>query len=145
MFFIVIVTAIIVTVIVIRLVLLILFRYRYRYSNYIICSILQISSNEPENDVTDLMTEESANISVDTGGIIMFSFNRMLPFFSRSWFPASFDLFFCICCLCYTYFVRLSVCIFINELHPAFVTSVLVFLFFMLSLSALHFDCTVCT
>lgn len=78
MFFIVIVTAIIVTVIVIRLVLLILFHYRYRYSNYIICSILQISSNEPEND---LMTEESANISVDTGGIIMFSFNRMLPFF----------------------------------------------------------------
>lgn len=81
MFFIVIVTAIIVTVIVIRLVLLILFGYRYRYSNYTICSILQISSNEPENDVTDLMTEESANISVDTGGIIMFSFNRMLPFF----------------------------------------------------------------
>ena len=57
---------------------------------YHLFNIIQISSNEPENDMTDLMIEESADISEDAGGIIMFSLNRMFPPFLFSSFVPGF-------------------------------------------------------
>ena len=50
------------------------------------CPMLQISSNESENDVTDVLIEENANINEDEEGIIMFSFSLIFALFSSIWF-----------------------------------------------------------
>lgn len=52
------------------------------------CSLLQISSNEPENDVRDFLSEDSANINEDEEGIIMVSFYLMFILLSRVWLPS---------------------------------------------------------
>jgi len=52
------------------------------------CSSLQISSNEPENDVRDFLSEDSANINEDEEGIIMVSFYLMFILLSRVWLPS---------------------------------------------------------
>lgn len=53
------------------------------------CSLLQISSNEPENDVRDFLSEDSANINEDEEGIIIVSFYfLMFILLSRVWLPS---------------------------------------------------------
>ena len=52
------------------------------------CSLLQISSKEPENGVRDFLTEDSANINEDEEGIIIVSFYLMFVLLSHAWLPS---------------------------------------------------------